>query len=261
LTTYNPKTVTDQSGSHDPVKVKVRHLTKAYDELLVLNDISFDIRKGELLCIVGPTGCGKTTFLNCLTGFAPLTSGEILIDNEPGNLFRHNIGFVFQEPSTIPWLKVWDNVAFGLKIKKLPPPEVISRVEKMLDTVGLRRFVDYYPRELSASLEQRVALAREFAVKPDLLLMDEPYGQMDIKLRYYLEDEVRRIQMEEGTTVAFVTHNIEEAVYLADRILVLSQKPSTINEEVAIDLPRPRRFDAPEFVAIRNHVTEAIKWW
>ncbi|MDR1656192.1 MAG: ATP-binding cassette domain-containing protein, partial [Deltaproteobacteria bacterium] len=197
------------AASNSCPKVSVRRLTKAYDSLLVLNDISFDIHKGELLCLVGPTGCGKTTFLNCLTGFLPLTAGEILVDGQSIDLARHNIGFVFQEPSSIPWLKVWDNVAFGLRIKKLPEAEVKDRVEKMLDTVGLRPFADYYPQELSASLEQRVALAREFAVKPDLLLMDEPYGQMDIQLRYYLEDEVRRIQEEEGTTVAFVTHNIE----------------------------------------------------
>ncbi|MDR1486516.1 MAG: ATP-binding cassette domain-containing protein, partial [Deltaproteobacteria bacterium] len=197
------------AASKTSPKVSVRSLTKAYDSLLVLDDISFDIHKGELLCLVGPTGCGKTTFLNCLTGFLPLTAGEILVDGESIDLARHNIGFVFQEASSIPWLKVWDNVAFGLRIKKLPEAEVKDRVEKMLDIVGLRPFADYYPQELSASLEQRVALAREFAVKPDLLLMDEPYGQMDIQLRYYLEDEVRRIQEEEGTTVAFVTHNIE----------------------------------------------------
>jgi sulfonate transport system ATP-binding protein len=256
--------MTSPSSAQSPQtrdKVTVRHLTKAYDSLLVLSDISFEIREGELLCLVGPTGCGKTTFLNCLAGFLPPTAGEILIDGSPLDLGAMSLGFVFQESSAIPWLKVWDNVAFGLKIKKTPKEEIKRRVAETLETVGLAAFQDYYPRELSASLEQRVALAREFAVKPDLLLMDEPYGQLDIKLRYFLEDELRRIQEREGTTVAFVTHNIEEAVYLADRILVLSPKPSTIREEVTVDLPRPRVFDDPEFVAIRDRVTEAIKWW
>jgi sulfonate transport system ATP-binding protein len=257
VTSLSPKPINPPSE----VKVEVRNLTKTFGDLLVLTNVSFDIYKGELLCIVGPTGCGKTTFLNCLTGLIECTSGEILIDGQRCDPARHEIGFVFQESSTIPWLNVWDNVAFGLRIKKTPEPAVKERVERMLETVGLSRFRDFHPRELSASLEQRVALAREFAVKPDLLLMDEPYGQMDIKLRYYLEDEVRRVQVEEKTTVCFVTHNIEEAVYLADRILVLSQKPATIREEVAVNLPRPRRYNAPEFVAIRDRVTQSIKWW
>jgi sulfonate transport system ATP-binding protein len=251
-----------ETGAGRPqAKVAVRRLTKSFGDLLVLNDISFEIRQGELLCLVGPTGCGKTTFLNCLTGFEAPSAGEILVDGRLCDPSRHNLGFVFQESSTIPWLKVWDNVAFGLRIKKLPPEEIKRRVDRMLATVGLWDYRDSYPRELSASLEQRVSLAREFAVKPDLLLMDEPYGQLDIQLRYHLEDELVRLQVEEGLTVAFVTHNIEEAVYLADRILVLSQKPSTVREEVKVDLERPRRFDDPDFVAIRDHVTQAIKWW
>ncbi|MDR1871108.1 MAG: ABC transporter ATP-binding protein [Deltaproteobacteria bacterium] len=243
------------------VKVLVRNLTKSFGSLLVLDNLNFVVYAGELLCLVGPTGCGKTTFLNCLTGFLPLTAGEILVDGQKASFKKGDLGFVFQESSTIPWLTVYDNVAFGLKIKKTPPEVIKERVERILTVVGLNPFKDLYPRELSASLDQRVALAREFATQPNLLLMDEPYGQLDIKLRYYLEDELRRIQEREGTTVAFVTHNIEEAVYLADRILVLTQKPATIKEEVIVTLPRPRRFDDPSFVAIRDQVTAAIQWW
>lgn len=243
------------------VKVSVKKLTKCYGDLLVLDDISFDIYKGEMLCIVGPTGCGKTTFLNCLSRFIPITEGSILVDGQPADPKVHNIAFVFQEVSAIPWLTVEDNIRFGLQIKRIAPEEIENRVERMLDIVGLRKYRTYYPQQLSASMEQRVVIARNFAINPDLLLMDEPYGQLDVKLRYYLEDELMRIWKELGATVAFITHNIEEAVYLAERILILSPKPSTIKEEVIVDLPRPRQFDDPEFVKIRDYVTESIKWW
>ena len=243
------------------VKVRVDGLTKCYDDLLVLHDISFDIYDGEMLCIVGPTGCGKTTFLNCLSRFTPMTKGDILVDDRPADPKTHNIAFVFQEVSAIPWLTVEENIRFGLKIKRLPAAEIEARTEKMIQMVGLTRYRKYYPKQLSASMEQRVVIARNFALNPDLLLMDEPYGQLDIKLRYYLEDELLRIWKELGNTVLFITHNIEEAVYMAERILVLSPKPSTIKEEIIVDLPRPRRFDSPEFVKIRDHVTESIKWW
>ena len=251
----------EEYASGKEVKVKVENFTKYYDDLLVLQDINFDIYKGEMLCIVGPTGCGKTTFLNCLSRFIPMSKGDILVDGVPANPQIHNIAFVFQEVSAIPWLTVEDNLRFGLRIKRLPEEEVESRVENMLDLVGLRKYRRYFPKQLSASMEQRVVIARNFAIQPDLLLMDEPYGQLDVKLRYYLEDELLRIWKELGTTVLFITHNIEEAVYLAERILILSPKPSTIKEEVIVDLPRPRVYDDPEFVKIRDHVTECIKWW
>lgn len=247
--------------SRRDAKVQVDSLTKKYGDLLVLDDISFDIYKGELLCIVGPTGCGKTTFLNCLSRFIPMTRGDILVDGSSADPQKHDMAFVFQEISTIPWLSVEDNIRFGLKIKKLPAAEIETRVESILTLVGLQDVRKFMPKQLSSSMEQRVVIARNFALQPDLLLMDEPYGQLDIKLRYYLEDELIRIWKELQSTVLFITHNIEEAVYMAERILVLSQKPAKIKEEIIVDLPRPRQFDDPAFVEIREHVTESIKWW
>lgn len=243
------------------LKVKVRNMTKRFDDLLVLDNISFDVKKGEFLCIVGPTGCGKTTFLNCLTHIYDTTEGEIFIDGEVVDLQKHNIAYVLQEYSAYPWLKVEENIQFGLKIKGYSKEEIRQKSEDAMKLVGLEEFRDYYPRQLSASMLQRVVIARAFATNPELLLMDEPYGQLDIELRFRLEDELIRIWQEKGTTVVFITHNIEEAVYLAERILVLTNKPTTIKAEIQCDLPRPRDITAPEFVKIRDQVTELIKWW
>ena len=243
------------------VKVKVSRLTKKFGDLLVLNDISFDVMKGEFLCIVGPTGCGKTTFLNSLTKLYKPTYGAIRIDGEHVDLKKHDIAYIFQEYSTMPWLKVEENIKFGLKIKKLPQDIINERADKVIKMVGLEKFRNFYPSELSASMLQRVVIARAFAVEPELLLMDEPYGQLDVSLRFKLEDELLNIWKTLGTTIIFITHNIEEAVYLSEKCLILSNKPTTLKEEKIIDLPRPRDIASPEFIALREYVTSQIKWW
>ena len=241
---------TDMTQDNRPVKVQVRNLTKCFGKLHVLDNITFDIKKGEFICVVGPTGCGKTTFLNLLTKIHEPTSGELLIDGEPANPKKHNLAFVFQEPSAYPWLTVEENLKFGLKIKRLPADEIHERVEEIIKLLGLEQFRHAYPSELSTSTEQRIIIGRAFAMRPDLLLMDEPYGQMDIKLRFYLEDEV-----------LFITHNIEEAVYLSERVLILSNKPATIKESLQNDLPYPRDISSQDFVEMRKHITDQIKWW
>ncbi len=242
------------------IKVKVSNLTKRFGDLLVLDDISFDVYEGEFLCIVGPTGCGKTTFLNSLTHLYKPTSGEILFNGETVDLQKHNIAYIFQEYSAMEWLTVRENVRFGLEIKK-DLKDVEKRVDEAIALVGLEDFKDYYPRQLSASMLQRVVIARTFATKPELLLMDEPYGQLDINLRFKLEDEVVKLCKKTNTTVIFITHNIEEAVYLGDRILVLSNKPTTIKEAVIDELKHPRDITDPEFISMRNKITDLIKWW
>ncbi len=244
-----------------PIKVEVKNLTKRFGDLLVLDHMSFNIRKGEFVCVVGPTGCGKSTFLNCLTRIHMPSEGDLYIDGVPADPKKHNISFVFQEPSALPWLTVADNIAYGLKIKRLPKEETEQRVNQILDLMGLQEFRNAYPGELSVSAEQRIIIGRSFAMKPDLLLMDEPYGQMDVKMRFYLEDEVIRLWKELGSTVIFITHNIEEAVYLAEKVLILTNKPAKIKEEIVIDLPRPRDITDSRFIAYRNDITDKIKWW
>lgn len=242
-------------------KVKVQNLTKKFGDLLVLNKISFDVKKGQFLCVVGPTGCGKTTFLNCLTKLYEPTSGEILLDNEPVDLKKHNVSYIFQEYSSMPWLTVEQNIAFGLNIKKIPRDKARQSIDEVIAMVGLEKFRNYYPNQLSASMLQRVVVARAFVTKPDLLLMDEPYGQLDIELRFKLEDELIGIWRKLGTTIIFITHNIEEAVYISEDILVLTNKPTGIKTMMHNPLPQPRNVTSREFIDVREKVTELIKWW
>lgn len=246
---------------NDGVKVRVKNLTKCFGDLKVLDNVTFDVNKGDFMCIVGPTGCGKTTFLNLLVKLIEPTEGEILIDGEPADPQKHNLSFVFQAPSAYPWLTVEQNIRFGLEIKKYPQDVIRERVEEMLKLLGLEDSRKKYPHELSTSTEQRIVIGRSFALHPDLLLMDEPYGQMDIKMRYYLEDEVIRLWQATGSTVLFITHNVEEATYLSNRCMILSQKPTHVREILPIDLPRPRNVSDPEFIRIREYITGQIKWW
>ncbi|MFI3213330.1 MAG: ABC transporter ATP-binding protein [Eubacteriales bacterium] len=242
-------------------KVEVRNLTKSFGDLLVLDDVSFDVKDGEFLCIVGPTGCGKTTFLNSLTKIYEPNNGTIKVDGADIDPSVQNLAYIFQEYSTMEWLNIQQNIEFGLKAKKVSPVLIKERVDKVIEMVGLEKYRNYYPSQVSASMLQRVVIARAFATEPDLLLMDEPYGQLDLILKYKLEDELIKMWEEIKTTVLFITHNIEEAVYLSNRIIVLTNKPTKIKTEIINDLPRPRNVSSPEFVALRDQVTDLIKWW
>jgi len=242
-------------------KIEVRNLTKRFGDLLVLDEISFNVGEGEFLSIVGPTGCGKTTFLNTLSKLIPSTTGDIFIDGEVADPKKHHLSFVFQEPTCMPWRTVRENVAYGMEVKKVPKAEMEKKLDQIMGMVGLADCADLYPNQISASMLQRIAVARAFAVNPDLLLMDEPYGQLDVKLRYYLEDELVRLWDHLKSTVIFVTHNIEEAVYVSERILILSNKPAKVKAEVRVDLPHPRSLIDPRLVEIRKEVTELIRWW
>ena len=243
------------------VKVQVRDLTKKFGDLLVLNHMDFDVEEGDLLCVVGPTGCGKTTFLNSLTKIYDITEGQILLDGREVDPKVNNMAYIFQGNSTMPWLTVEKNVSFGLDIKKVPSARKKELVDKYLDIVGLAEYRNYYPNQLSSSMLQRVGIARAFATEPELLLMDEPYGQLDIELRFKLEDELVKLWQMTKTTVIFITHNIEEAVYLGNKIMVLTNKPTTVKTTLTNSMPRPRDVTSKEFVELRTKVTDLIKWW
>ena len=242
-------------------KVEVNHLTKSFGSLKVLDAISFQVNDGDFLCIVGPTGCGKTTFLNSLVKLYDIDDGEILINGEEVDLNKHSIAYIMQEYSTMSWLTVKENVQFGMKVRKFSREKLNRKTEEVLRMVGLEKFADYYPEQLSASMLQRVSIARAFAVEPDLLLMDEPYGQLDLELRFRLEDELIRIWQETKTTIVFITHNIEEAVYMSQRIMVLTNKPTKVKEDFVNPLPLPRNVTEEKFIEMRNKVTNLIKWW
>ncbi len=217
--------------------------------------------ENDFLCIVGPTGCGKTTLCNLVSTLLPPTNGTIEIDGEQANPAIHNISFVFQEPSCLPWLTIEDNIKFGLRVKKIGEKEINSKVIKIMELVGLKGFGGHYPHQISAGMKQRVAIARSFVVEPDLLLMDEPFGQLDIKTRFHMMDEVLKLWRNIKSTIVYVTHNLEEAVYLGQKIMVLSQKPTYVKEVVSIDLGHPRDYTDAKFIDYRNHVTELVKWW
>ena len=239
-----------------PPKVEV-NASHRYGALVVHEQIRFKVAANEFLCICGPSGCGKSTLLDMLAGILRPTGGSVLIDGRPADPKRQSISFVFQEPSTFPWLNVRDNVATGLRIKGTPRAEVDAKVSETLRLVGLNGFENYYPHQISGGMKQRVAIARAFATDADLILMDEPFVSLDQPTRERMQGEVLDIWRRRRRTVIFVTHNIEEAIFLGDRILVLSAKPARIDAELPVTLARPRDPLSPEFMRLR---ADCLKW-
>jgi len=233
-------------------------ISKRFDTLQILNDTSFEAAEGEFLCLVGPSGCGKTTLLRIVSGLESPSSGSILVNGEPPNPKRHNIGFVFQEFSLFPWRNVWDNVKFGLEIKSQSPNQV-SRIKEMIELVGLKGFEKYYPHQISGGMCKRVAIARSLAVDPTVLLMDEPFGDLDAQTRWIMHRELYSIHEKLRKTTLFVTHNVEEAVYLADRVMVLTRRPASIKQTIPINLERPRYELAEQFVKYREQILKLLR--
>jgi ABC-type nitrate/sulfonate/bicarbonate transport system ATPase subunit len=244
--------------AREKVRVDIQH---RYGDLLVLDRLAFSIEENAFICILGQSGCGKTTLASLMAGLVACSEGQITIDGEPADPRKHELAFVFQEPSLWPWRTVRDNIRTGLEIKRFPGPEIERRVRELVTLVGLDGFESYYPYQISGGMKQRAAIARAFALDADLVLMDEPFAALDAQTRHQMQVETLRIWEKRKTTVVFVTHNLEEAVYLAERILVLSPKPARIVADIPVDLPRPRDFGDPAFVALRRRLSDLIGGW
>jgi len=222
----------------------------------VLEDINAQVERGEFVCIVGPSGCGKSTLLNIIGGFLRATSGEVLVEGAPVTGPDPRRIFVFQENGVFPWLDVRENIAFGLRRK--PAAEINRIVAHYVEMVGLTGFEATYPAELSGGMRQRVEIARALAANPDIIYMDEPFGALDFITRLKMRADLVRIWERERKTILFVTHDIEEAVQLADRVLIMSRRPATIREVIKIDLPRPRDLDSPGYLEKRDRIFAAM---
>ena len=247
--------------------LEVQGLTKVYGDgpaTEAVADLTFEVREGEFVCLIGPSGCGKTTLLRCVAGLLPPTSGDVVLRGERVAGPPDDMAFVFQEynRSLFPWMTVRQNVGFPLRRKGLGRAGRRRRAEEAIAVVDLDRFGDRYPWQLSGGMQQRVAIARALAYQPSVLLMDEPFASVDAQTRAELEDLVLRVREQFDMTVLFVTHDIDESVYLGDRILVLTRGPARIRETVAVELPRPRdqieTRGSPEFARLRTQVQRAI---
>src|SRR6478672_6320293 len=249
--------------------LSVRGLKKVYQtdggDIEAVRNLTFDLRAGELACLVGPSGSGKTTLLKCISGLMAPTEGEVLLDGKRVSGPPKKMAVVFQEygRSLFPWMRVRENVELPLKNQGVPKAERDRLVDEALEAVGLAHVPRSYPWQLSGGMQQRVAIARAIAYQPEVLLMDEPFAAVDAQTRADLEDLVRRLWRQRGITVLFVTHDIDEAVYLGERVIVLSASPTVVQEQLKVDLPDDRdqlhTRVAPRFAELRTHVYEQIQ--
>jgi NitT/TauT family transport system ATP-binding protein len=241
-----------------PVAIHIEHVHQTYagqdGPVVALDNITLDIRQGEFVCLLGPSGCGKSTLLNAIAGFVTPTSGRILAHGEPVRHPGPQRGMVFQEYALFPWMTVEQNIAFGLEIKGLDADARQQRIDHWLGTLGLDDFRRRFPKDLSGGMRQRVAIARVLALDSPILLMDEPFGALDALTRRNLQDELARIWAQTGKTVVFVTHSIEEAIYLADRIVVMTYRPGTVKQDRLLHLARPRDPASAEFNALKREL-------
>lgn len=235
------------------IKIELNGVEKVYKtaqgELDALSDINLIVEEGEFLCIIGPSGCGKSTLLRILAGLYRQTTGEVII-HQNGSSSRPTNAVVFQEYAIFPWRTVSQNVNFGLEMRGIPRTERAERTREYLAKVGLAQFADHYPYQLSGGMKQRVALARALANDPEILLMDEPFGALDAQTRAVLQEELVRIWEEEQKTVVYVTHSIEEAIMLGDRVVLMTARPGKIKSTYKVNLPRPRKLElrtTPEY--------------
>jgi NitT/TauT family transport system ATP-binding protein len=251
--------------------LEVRQLSKVFFEqndsrkpgLVALYNISLAIRKNEFVSLLGPSGCGKTTLIRIIAGLLPADCGEVLVNGRLVTAPGADRCMVFQQFGLLPWRTVLSNVEFGLEIEGVPKDERSALAGQYLELVGLKGFEHYYPHQISGGMQQRVGIARALSKKPDILLMDEPFGAVDAQTREQLQEELLKIWSRTDTTVVFVTHSIDEALYLSDRVVVMQARPGRIKEEVSVDLPRPRwegdvKAD-PRFAQLRSQLRESLR--
>lgn len=251
-----------EGASPDAAVVRIRDVWMTFagktrdKDVHVLEGVHAEVRQGEFVCIVGPSGCGKSTLLNIVAGFLPPTTGQVTVEGKRVTRPDARRIFVFQENGVFPWLTVAQNVGFGLQRRE--PTERDRIVQHYIEMVGLTGFERAFPRELSGGMRQRVEIARALAAQPSIIYMDEPFGALDYLTRLKMRADLIRIWQEERKTILFVTHDIEEAVQLADRVLVMTRRPATIKEEVRVDLPRPRDIDSPDYLRVRDRIFDAM---
>jgi len=243
------------------IKINIKNLNKIFKtrngDVIALKDTSLTIGNNEFVCVVGPSGCGKTTMLNIIAGLDQATSGTVEIDGNVVNSTGRDRGVVFQQYALFPWKTVIKNVEFGLKLKKMPAAERRDKAEEYLELVGLKEFKNSYPKELSGGMKQRVAIARAYAVEPEVLLMDEPFGALDAQTRAQLQEELLHTWQTKKKTCFFITHDVEEAVLLSQRIIIMSARPGRVKEIINVNIPYPRSQATKltkEFVDIKNEI-------
>lgn len=249
-----------------PIRVSVKNTSKVYttgygkkaNQFYALKEVSLDIREGEFITLVGPTGCGKSTLLNLIAGFEQPDSGDVLFEGKPVTGAGPDRLVLFQDPGLFPWLTVQQNVEFGMKVAGVPTAERRERAIKYLDMVHLRKFRRSYPFQLSGGMKQRTAIARALAVEPRMILMDEPFSALDPRTRDLLHLELQRLWIETKKTIVFVTHSVEEAVRLADRVVIMASQPGRIRKIVPVSLPHPRDFQDPELVELRSMILNEL---
>ncbi|WP_407165286.1 ABC transporter ATP-binding protein [Bradyrhizobium sp. ORS 111] len=243
------------------------HVSLAFEtpkgRLNVVEDVSYDINDGDFIAVIGPSGCGKTTMMSMLAGFQKPTTGKVLFDGAPVTGPGPERGVIFQEYGVFPWLTVKQNIAFGLKLKanRVPDAERDAICDHYLSLMGLADFANSYPKHLSGGMRQRLAIARAYAVKPQFLLMDEPFGALDAQTRANMQNLLLKVLAAEGKTVMLITHSVEEAIYLASRIVVVTARPAKIKEIIEVPFPYPRDEsiqERPEFGELRSHIRQLV---
>jgi len=246
-------------------KIIVDHASKLFLEgsVIAFRNVDLQIRNQEVLCVVGPSGCGKTTLLRCIGGLLAPSSGQVLIDGQAVDCPREGVAIVFQHFGLLPWKSVMDNVAFGLRIAGAPREVITERLDHYIQLVGLSGFETHYPYQLSGGMQQRVGLARALAIDPEILLMDEPFASVDAQTREVLQEELLQLHERERKTMIFITHSIDEAIILGDRVAVMASRPGRLKEVLPVDFPRPRDPAAvraqSRYTELRNHIWEELR--